>query len=379
MAMHRRKFLRGCAATCALASAGPALLLAPRSAPAETLLTAYGFMDPHPTPYFTRLANNAVQCTLCPRECVVQEGERGWCRVRENQGGEYVTLAYGNPCAVNVDPIEKKPLFHMLPGTQSFSIATAGCNLECLFCQNWEISQTRPDETMNFSMTPSMVADLALQYDCPTIASTYVEPTIFMEYMIDVGRAARERGVRKIMHSNGFVNPEPLDDLCRVLDAACIDLKGFTPEYYADMTSGELQPVLDSLVRMRANNIHLELVNLVVPSHNDDMTTIADMSRWIASELGPDTPLHFSRFVPRYKLQSLPPTPVATLEQARQTALDQGLHYVYIGNVPGHEAENTTCPNCQTLLIERQGYTTTIHNFAGGYCTTCNTPIPGIW
>ena len=380
--MDRRVFLKGCgccAAACVSASLGLEALLAARPARAQALLTELGYMAPRLSPYFTRLAGLAVQCTLCPRGCVVEEGGRGWCRVRENRGGDYYTLAYGNPCAVNVDPVEKKPLFHVLPGSQSFSIATAGCNMECLFCQNWEISQTRPDETMNYALGPEEVVDLAVRQGCATIASTYVEPTIFMEYMQDVGRAAHARGLRKVMHSNGFVEPGPLDDLCVVLDAACIDLKGFTEEYYAEMTGGKLQPVLDTLLRLRRNGVHLELVTLVVPGKNDDPATIREMCAWVAAELGPDTPHHFTRFSPRYKLPSLPPTDVATLESARRTAMETGLNYVYIGNVPGHEAENTWCPQCGALLIQRRGYTTTLKELRDGRCARCGLAVPGIW
>jgi pyruvate formate lyase activating enzyme len=309
----------------------------------------------------------------------VERGERGACRVRENVDGKYYSLVYGNPCAVHVDPIEKKPFFHVLPATPSFSIATAGCNLHCKFCQNWEISQASPDDTYNHDLPPEEVVKQAIQYRCRSIASTYVEPTIFMEYMLDIGRLAREQKILKVIHSNGFINPAPLKDLCRVLDAACIDLKGFTDEFYRDIAGGSLHPVLNTLKQLKEERVHTELVNLIIPTRNDSMDGIRSMCRWIREELGADVPIHFSRFYPLYKLKSLPPTPVATLEAAWKTALDEGLHYVYIGNVPGHPAENTTCPSCKKTVIERKGYQVQKVGLQGGQCPFCRHPIRGIW
>lgn len=381
--MRRRDFLFSCA-RCALAA--PLASLAPAALLALHPADALAGQGPQPglpgvkrSPYFEPLPGNAVRCTLCPRGCEVEEGERGWCRVRENRDGAYYSLVYGNPCSVAVDPIEKKPLFHVLPGTLSFSLATAGCNFDCKFCQNWEISQARPDETMNYPLPPETVAELALRHGCASVASTYVEPTIFMEYMQDMGRAVRPRGLLKVMHSNGYVAEKPLNDLCTVLDAACIDLKGFTREYYSSMTEGELQPVLDTLVRLKARGVHTELVTLIVPGRNDDMGVIRDMCVWVRDLLGPDTPHHFSRFYPKYKLPGLPPTPVATLEQARRTAMEAGLRFVYIGNVPGHPAENTWCPDCGAELISRLGYRTTVKGLKHGACAKCGREIPGIW
>ena len=299
--------------------------------------------------------------------------------MRENVDGRYYSLVYGNPCAVHVDPIEKKPFYHVLPGTISFSLATAGCNLTCKFCQNWEISQAKPDDTLNYRLSPEQAVEAAARSQCRSIASTYVEPTIFIEYMLDMGRLARAQKVLKVIHSNGYINAAPLDDLCQVLDAACVDLKGFTDEYYRDLTEGNLNPVLATLKQLKDRKVHTEIVNLIVPGKNDDLQQIRAMSRWIKTELGPEVPLHFTRFTPLYKLKSLAPTPVATLEQAWKTALDEGLHFVYIGNVPGHEAEHTTCPKCKTRVIERTGYRVQTVHLQDGKCTKCGQPIPGIW
>jgi pyruvate formate lyase activating enzyme len=228
-------------------------------------------------------------------------------------------------------------------------------------------------------MSPEQVVQLALRYQCASIASTYVEPTIFIEYMMDIGRLVRKNGLLKVMHSNGFINTPPLRELGNHLDAACIDLKGFTESYYREITDGSLAPVLETLQELKRAGIHTEIVNLLVPSKNDDMDQVGAMCRWIKNELGPDVPLHFSRFYPLYKLKSLPPTPISTLEQARNRALREGLHFVYIGNVPGHTGEHTDCPRCGTRLIQRLGYQVEIVKLNGGRCGSCGQPIPGIW
>jgi len=377
--MNRRTFLKRCGG-CLIASAALdfAQLALPRVAFSAGGMQK-GLIGKKLSPYFIALPGGAIKCTLCPRECAVAEGKRGHCEVRENQGGKYFSLVYGNPCAVNVDPIEKKPFFHVLPATTSFSIATAGCNFDCKFCQNWEISQARPEETMNYDLPPADVVAQAERYGARSVASTYVEPTIFFEYMRDVGQIARERKLLNVIHSNGFINPGPLDDLCKVLDAACIDLKGFTEKYYREVAEGELAPVLASLQQLKKRKVHTELVTLLVPGKNDDVKTLRAMAEWIGKELGPETPLHFTRFYPKYKYKTLPPTPVETLERARATALEVGLQYVYLGNVGGHEAESTFCPRCKTKLIERMGYETTVLRLDKGACTVCGLAIPGIW
>lgn len=376
---NRREFLRVCG-QCALISCSSGFL-------PSSLLTSNvdaqeikkGLPGRKLSPYFTTLSEKRIRCELCPRQCEVANGKRGYCRVRENQDGKYYSLVYGNPCAVHIDPIEKKPFFHLLPSSQSFSIATAGCNFDCKFCQNWEISQAAPEDTLNYDLPPEQVVEKASQYGCSSIASTYVEPSIFMEYMLEIGKLAHKKELLNVMHSNGYVNPKPLDDLCECLDAACIDLKGFTDEYYREVTGGTLQPVLDTLTRLKRHGIHTEIVNLIVTGKNDDPEQIRSMSKWIAGELGTDVPLHFSRFFPLYKLKSLEPTPISTLEKAWKIALEEGLHYVYIGNIPGHPAENTVCPNCRERVIERFGYSITKISLKDGKCANCGREIPGIW
>lgn len=376
--ISRRDFLLRCGG-CALFCAGIDSFPQVSASRAQSLNLEKGFIGRKLSPYFTKLDGQRIRCDLCPHQCEADNGERGQCDVRENKDGQYYSLVYGNPCAVHSDPIEKKPFFHVLPKTRSFSIATAGCNFTCKFCQNWEISQTRPDDTYNYKLSPEKVVESALKYGCRSIASTYVEPTIFFEYMLDMGRLARKKGLLKVMHSNGYINPAPLKDLCENLNAACIDLKAFTDDYYRKITGGTLEPVLETLKLLRGSGIHTELVNLMVPTKNDDMKQVRAMCRWIRKELGPGTPLHFSRFYPQYKLKSLPPTSVATLEQARKTALDEGLHFVYIGNVPGHEGEHTYCPKCGKQIINRVGYHVKSLHLKDGKCEYCGEGIPGIW
>lgn len=377
--MNRREFLRHCG-RCAVVCAGiHSFSWIEMAAGGHAQQLTKGLLGRKLSPYFTPLDDHMIRCELCPRHCEVAGGERGYCRVRENVNGQYYSIVYGNPCAVNVDPIEKKPFFHVLPGTRSFSIATAGCNLACKFCQNWEISQARPDDTYNYDLPAQQVVANALQYQCRSIASTYVEPTIFMEYMLDIGRIAKQQGLLKIMHSNGFVNTLPLKDLSEYLDAACIDLKGFTEEYYEELTGGNLQPVLTSLKNLKSWGVHIEIVTLIVPGKNDDVQQIRSMARWIRDELGPDVPLHFSRFYPLYKLKSLSPTPVAMLDEAWKCARAAGLNFVYIGNVPGHDAEHTYCPACKTRIIARNGYQIELLKIENGHCKECHHPIPGIW
>ncbi len=379
--MNRRQFLAACIrwSTCIAALGLPLTVPWGGRAHGEGVHRKLGFIRSRLSPFFVPLENRYIRCTLCPRACRVGPGDRGYCNVRENRDGKYYTLVYGNPCAVHVDPIEKKPFFHVLPTSRSFSIATAGCNFDCKFCQNYEISQAAPEETVNFDMSPEVVAELAVHYQCRSIASTYVEPTIFFEYMIDIGMEAKKRGVLNVYHSNGYINPEPLERLTQVLDAACIDLKGFSEEYYGTMTEGSLGPVLETLQTFRSKGTHLEIVNLVVPTKNDDMEEVRQMAIWIKERLGPDVPLHFSRFYPMYKLRNLPPTPVSTLEEARKIALSVGLEYVYIGNVPGHEGENTYCPHCKKLIVQRIGYMIREVHLKVGKCKYCGKPVPGIW
>ncbi len=331
------------------------------------------------SPYFTSLDGGEIRCELCPHRCRVARGKRGSCRVRENRDGKYYSLVYGNLCAVHLDPIEKKPFFHLLPATTSFSLATVGCNFQCKFCQNWEISQAFPEDVYSYEVTPEMVVKKAKEMGARSVAYTYVEPTIFYEYMLDTCHLVKKAGLLNVTHSNGFINQAPLQTLCRVLDAANIDLKGFTETFYQELCGGELTPVLETLKTLKREKVHLEITNLIIPTKNDEMPVIRDMCLWIKRELGADTPIHFSRFYPLYKLKSLPPTPVSTLEKARAVALSAGLEYVYIGNIPGHEGENTFCPKCKKMILQRAGYMVGEVRMKGGKCGYCGNPIPGIW
>jgi len=369
----RRQFLQaGCL--------GLGLLAAPaavRRAGAQGV--QFGLVRPQPAQYYAVLANGNIRCDLCPRHCEVMDGDRGECGVRENRGGQYVTVAYGNPCAVHIDPIEKKPLFHVLPGTGSYSLATAGCNLHCKFCQNWEISQARPEETLNHDLGPEAVVQAARRTGCPSIAHTYVEPMIFYEYMMEIARLCQGTGIINVCHTAGYINPKPLEALCPFLQAACVDLKAFTETFYRELVGATLAPVLETLKILRRHGVHVEIVNLIIPQYNDDPKDLTAMCTWIRDELGPLTPLHFSRFYPLYKMKQHFPTPVSTLNRARDLALQVGLKYVYLGNVPQHPAENTYCHHCQQLIIPRRGYQVGEIKMTDGTCSFCGTAIPGIW
>ena len=329
--------------------------------------------------YYEKLGQNTIHCTLCPRECRVTDGSRGYCNVRENRNGTYYTLVYGRPCALHLDPIEKKPFFHVMPGTSAVSLSTVGCNLNCKFCQNWQISQSRPEDVETRYTTPAQIVDQAVSARAPSIAYTYAEPTIFMEYMQDIAKLARTKAKRSVVVSNGYVRKEPLLDLCGLVDAIKIDFKAFDESYYRDVCSATLRPVLDTMLTIHARNVWLELVYLVVPTLNDDAVKIREMARWIIGNLGPDVPTHFSRFFPHYRLTNLPPTPVSTLDMAYNICREEGLHFVYVGNVPGHEAEHTYCPKCSRKIITRDGYRLESLDMTSGACRFCGHPIPGIW
>ncbi|MBN1405599.1 MAG: AmmeMemoRadiSam system radical SAM enzyme [Candidatus Omnitrophica bacterium] len=328
--------------------------------------------------YYAKLDNNAVRCGLCPRRCVIAQGKRGFCRVRENQNGTLHTLSYGKPVAMHIDPIEKKPLFHFYPGTEAFSIATAGCNLACKFCQNWQISQASPEDIPTDTVLPDGIIKLAAESKCKTIAYTYSEPTIFYEYMLDTAKMARAKGIKNIMHTAGFINEEPLRELCKHLDAADVDLKG-SDKFYQQMCLGSRADVLRTLKILKEQGIWLEITYLVVPTLNDDDEYAAETCKWINDNLGSSVPLHISRFWPTYKLTNLSPTPVSTLEKIRRIAVNAGLKYVYIGNVPGSAAENTYCPKCKNTIIERMGYTVVSYKIDNGRCRHCKEKIEGVW
>ncbi len=363
--ISRRRFIR--LSQCAALGAGAELVLG-RNQPPKTEAR-----------YWQSLPDRKIKCTLCPWQCVVSEGRRGCCEVRQNQDGVYYSLVYGQIATHHIDPIEKKPLYHFLPASQAFSIATAGCNVDCKFCQNWELAQRRPEDLPGVSFSPKELVRYAKQSGSTSIAYTYNEPTIFTEYMIDVAEQSKDEGIRNVVISNGFINSEPLKDLCRVIDAYKVDLKAFTESYYRDIVGGQLRPVLETLLTLREENVWTEIVYLLVPSMNDSDDELTALSKWIYNELGPDVPIHFSRFYPKYKMRNLPPTPVKTIEKARNIALDAGLDYVYMGNVPGHEGENTLCPNCHKVIVQRVGYRIYKNQIDQGQCRHCQTKIAGIW
>ena len=337
------------------------------------------FAPEHEASFYVKLDQRRVRCALCPRSCVIGPGARGICRVRENKDGTLYSIVYGRPCSIGKEPIEKAPFFHFLPGRTRITLATAGCNQRCKYCQNWEISQSAPEDLPCYDLPPERVVETALEQDAPIICFTYSEPVVFYEYMCDIARLARPRGLRTAVVTGGYVNPEPLETLCGLVDAIKIDLKGFTDDFYRSVCGTTLAPVLEACRTVAASGTHLELVNLVVPGHNDDTADIGAMCRWVVAELGDTVPVHFTRFGPAYRLMNAPSTPVPTLETAAAIARKAGLQYVYLGNVPGHELENTRCPACDSLLVERRGYSVTADNIAGGRCRFCGRRIPGVW
>ncbi len=320
-----------------------------------------------------------IKCQICPNECKIKEDETGDCRTKTNIDGTLYSIAYGNPCAVHIDPVEKKPLFHFLPSSKAFSIATAGCNLACLNCQNWEISQTSPTKTRNADLMPEKVVSQAIANNCESIAYTYSDPVAFYEYTYDTAKIAREKGVKNILVSAGYINEKPLREWCQYIDAANIDLKSFSNDIYEMLNAGTLEPVLNTLKILKEEGVWLEITNLIVPTWNDDMDMIKKMCDWLVSNGFTDTPLFFSRFHPEYQLTNLPPTPVSTLTKAREIAVKSGINCVYIGNIPGSDAENTYCPNCKNLLIERKGFRILENNIKDGKCNSCGHTIPGVW
>jgi len=352
--------------------------------------------------HYLKLGRN-VQCKMCPNNCLLEPGDRSHCRNRVNRDGTLYTMAYGNPCTFHVDPIEKKPLFHFLPGSKSFSLATSGCVFRCLNCQNWEISQKRPEETKDprgpaFRLRPPLPAAITLEemrrlslfpedvvavtqaLGCPSISYTYSEPTAYYEYAYDTCKLARERKVRNVWVTCGSIEERPLREILPYVDAAHVDLKGFDDEIYRQLNSGKLQPILNTLKTYKSLGVWFEIINLVVPTYTDDLEMIKRMCGWLVDNLGPDQPLHFSRFQPQHKLTHLPPTPVETLVRARAVAVSAGLRYVYIGNVRGvADSETTFCPNCKKPVVERDIFAVTALNLDGGKCRACGTKIAGVW
>jgi len=330
---------------------------------------------------YEKLAENKVRCNLCALHCVIPEGKTGTCRVRKNNGGKLYTLVYGRTISRHIDPIEKKPLFHFYPGSAAYSIATPGCNFRCKWCQNAEISQMprEQDFITGYPATPEQIVSAAQSTGCRSIAYTYTEPTIFFEYAYDTARLAHEAGIANLFITNGYMTLEMLDIFHPYLDAANVDLKAFREQTYHRYVGASLKPVLESMKAMKRLGIWLEVTTLVIPGINDDPAELRDAARFVSRELSPDTPWHISRFFPYYKMPDIPPTPLATLQRARDIGLEEGLQYVYIGNVPDESGENTCCPGCGAVLIERQGYQIVRNIIQDGHCPICQKSIAGIW
>lgn len=374
----RRRFLGAlgrCAAACA---AGPAAL----AAGAGQAAAAVGSVSDRVAAYWHTVEGRETKCELCPRGCTIKPGERGFCGARENQNGKYITKVYGKPCVVYVEAMAKGPFFHFLPTTRTVALGTAGCNLDCGFCQSYTFAQARPEQTDNKNLPPDSLVAQAKRDGLKTITFTYSEPIQCIEYVIDTAKAAHPEGIRVLIHSAAFVCPDPWKDLCHAVDAINIDLKGFTEEFYTSVTGGHLAPVLDALEVARASGKHLEVTYLTIPGHNDSSAMVKSACEWIVQKLGADTPVHFSRFFPKYKMRQVPPTPITTLENVRQIAFRAGLRYAYIGNVEGHGGESTYCPKCHAMIVQHVGYNRVA--FVGldprsGKCVHCGLKIPGVW
>ena len=331
------------------------------------------------------VAGDKVVCTLCPRECHIPAGSRGFCFVRANDAGRLVLTTYGRSSGFCIDPIEKKPLNHFLPGTAILSLGTAGCNLGCKFCQNWDISKSRAMDTLAADATPEAIADAAVQSGCDSVAFTYNDPTIWAEYAIDIAQAAHERGVKTVAVTAGYISPEPRAEFYQHMDAANVDLKAFSEDFYRALTQTHLRPVLDTLEYLaKHTDVWTEITTLVIPGHNDSDAELTAMCKWIMDRLGPDVPLHFTAFHPDFKMQDIPPTPHATLTRARAIAQRVGLRYVYLGNVHDRAAGSTVCPICHATLIERDwheilAYELDVDAAGHGSCPHCHAAIPGVF
>ncbi|MBU0755035.1 MAG: AmmeMemoRadiSam system radical SAM enzyme [Planctomycetes bacterium] len=329
--------------------------------------------------FYEKIEDLKIRCKLCPKECAVADRERGYCGVRENRSGTYWTLVHSRPCSIHVDPIEKKPLYHFMPGHKSYSLATVGCNMECRFCQNWEISQFTPEQRSAYHLTPAQVVEQARQAGCRSIAYTYTEPVIFYEYMLDCARAGQKAGVKSVMISNGYIQEKPLRKLIPFLDAVKIDLKAFTDSFYRELCSGELEPVLKTLKILKETGIWFEIVVLLIPTKNDSVKEIGELCAWVIKELSDTVPVHFNRFHPVYKIKDLPRTPVSTLENAMKIARGAGIKFPYIGNLQGKEWGDTFCSHCGKPVISRVGFYLAKLEVNKGNCNYCGKPLPGVW
>ncbi len=332
--------------------------------------------------FWERMDGGKVRCNLCRHRCVIYPKKLGVCGVRINIDSTLYTLVWGKPIAVNIDPVEKKPLFHFFPGSKTFSVATVGCNFRCLNCQNWEISQSRFTEAdankKEEYFLPELAVKLAKEKKCKSISYTYTEPTIFYEWAYDISKLAWENEIYNIFVTNGYMSEEALKTIYPYLHAANVDLKSFRKEFYYKIAGARLEGVLDSLKKMKKLGIWIEVTTLLIPGLNDSKEELSDISNFIKTELGAETPWHVSRFYPHYKLNEIPPTPNGTILTAREIGIKNGLKYVYTGNVPGNQGEHTYCPNCQRLIVERYGFSILSYKIQNGFCSFCGNKIDGI-
>ena len=329
--------------------------------------------------FYKKISSKIVQCQLCPHFCTLNYGEKGKCGVRKNINGKLISLVYEKPCSLAIDPIEKKPLYHFLPGKKTLSIATPGCNLKCKHCQNFEISQMDFEKVITFNMKPRDVVKQAIKNKSKIISYTYTEPTIFYEYMLDIAKEANKNHIRNVTVTNGFINPSPLKQLCKYLDASNIDIKSINNDFYEVVCSAKLEPILEAIKIMKQEGIWIELTNLIIPGFNDSEKDIISLISWIKRNLGDEVPLHFSAFFPTNKMLNVPPTSPSFLIKARELALSLGLKYVYTGNIRHEEGETTYCPDCNKALIIRKGYEIIKNNLKKGKCPYCGKNIAGVW
>lgn len=332
----------------------------------------------HEASYYEAFPSKTVQCSLCPNQCMLPPEQWGACKARKNIGGKLYSMVYGKIATAHVDPIEKKPFFHVLPGSKAFSIGTTGCNMRCLFCQNWEISQIFPKDLETQTATPEQVVATVKASSATIIAFTYNEPIISYEYTLDIAKLAKSQGLKTVMISNGYIEKEPLLELLKYIDAYKVDLKAFDEKFYKKLTGGHLAPILETLKTIQQSGVWLEIVTLLVPGENDSETEVRAMAQWIRKNLGDSVPLHFSRYFPQYKLKNLPPTSPETLVRARQIAMEEGLKFVYTGNIAYPDGEATYCPDSKEKVIVRQGYFIIANDLKDGACSD-GEKIPGIW
>ncbi len=376
----RRDFIRRCL------FGGGACLAMPGLRSAEELAVLAGAIptgavSSHVALFWEPAGGTDTICYVCPRKCKIKVGERGFCGVRENKGGKYISLVYGYPAVVRSDAMEKGPFFHYLPGTKSIALGTAGCNLDCKYCQSWQFAQARPEQTDNKYLPPDSLVAQTRQLGLPSITFTFSEPMACPEYVIDTGKAARAAGIKVLIHTAAYALKEPMQAVCKYVDAVNVDLKAYSHDFYKQVTGGDLDTVLAAIRTIKSAGVWLELTTLVVPGYNDDAGMFARQCQWIVANLGRDVPLHVSRYFPQYKLRNVPPTPKETLQKLRRIGYEQGLNYVYLGNLGGDPGESTFCPCCGIRLIERVGYRVSFDGLEPrtGKCRKCGIKVPGKW